>query len=106
MGPAGNDMQRLPPTVAIFQILKEARKARQHWLIRGEAIHSGGQANASSWATVQVAAIDSPVSLTVSAGQLRSERSISRRRWVCGSENSQAPPAGQASPAFQTGNCS
>ena len=43
IGPAGNDMQRLPPTVAVFQILNEARKARQHWLISGEAIHSGGQ---------------------------------------------------------------
>jgi hypothetical protein len=30
IGPAGNDMQRLPPTVAVFQILNEARKARQH----------------------------------------------------------------------------
>ena len=48
IGPAGNDMQRLPPTVAVFQILKEARNARQHWSISGEAIHSGGQGNASS----------------------------------------------------------
>jgi hypothetical protein len=30
IGPAGSDMQRLPPTVAVFQILKEARNARQH----------------------------------------------------------------------------
>ena len=30
IGPAGSDMQRLPPTVAVFQILNEARKARQH----------------------------------------------------------------------------
>ena len=58
IGPAGSDMQMLPPTVAVFQILKEARKARQHWLISGEAAsHSGGHASASSWATVQVAAI-------------------------------------------------
>ena len=57
IGPAGSDMQMLPPTVAVFQILKEARNARQHWLISGEAIHSGGQASASSCATVQVAAI-------------------------------------------------
>jgi len=28
-------MQMLPPTVAVFQILNEARKARQHWLISG-----------------------------------------------------------------------
>ena len=58
IGPAGSDMQILPPTVAVFQILKEARNARQHWLISGEAIHSGGQASASSCATVQVADID------------------------------------------------
>ena len=106
IGPAGNDMQRLPPTVAVFQILKEARKARQHWSISGDAIHSGGQGNASSCATVQVAAMVRPVSLTVSAGHLKSVRSISRVRWACGSENSQVPPASHASPAVQTGNWS
>src|SRR6201995_2227854 len=68
IGPAGSDMQRLPPTVAVFHILKEARKARQHWLIRGAAIQSGGQAKAASCATVQDAAIVSPVSLIASAG--------------------------------------
>ena len=71
IGPAGNDMQRLPPTVAVFQILNEARNARQHWLIRGAASHSGGQARASSCATVQVAAIVSPVSPIVSAGHFK-----------------------------------
>src|SRR4029077_9125073 len=75
-GPAGNDMQIFPPTVAVFHILKEARNARQHWLISGEAIHSGGQARASSCATVQVADIKSSVSVTVSAGHFRSVRSI------------------------------
>src|SRR5207342_164722 len=57
IGPAGSDMQMLPPTVAVFQILNEARNARQHWLISGEAIQSGGQVSPSSCATVQVAAI-------------------------------------------------
>src|ERR1700722_6856441 len=71
IGPAGSDIQRLPPTVAVFHILKEARNARQHWLIRGAASHSGGHARASSCATVQVAAIVSPVSLIVSAGHLQ-----------------------------------
>ena len=42
IGPAGSDMQILPPTVAVFQILKEARKARQHWPISGAAIQSTG----------------------------------------------------------------
>src|SRR3984893_6965223 len=82
IGPAGSDMQRLPPTVAVFQILKEARYARQHWSIRGAASHSGGHARASSCATVQVAAIESPASPIVSAGHLRSVRSISRFRWA------------------------
>src|SRR3981189_3360832 len=62
IGPAGSDMQMLPPTVAVFQILKEARNARQHWLIKGEAIHSGGQESASSCAPVQVADIDNSLS--------------------------------------------
>src|SRR6267142_6969833 len=105
IGPAGSDMQMLPPTVAVFQILKEARNARQHWLISGVAIHSAGQESASSCATVQVADIDNSLSLIVSAGHFRSVRSISRVRWTCGSENSQVPPASQASPAVQTGNC-
>src|ERR1700742_1540466 len=74
IGPAGSDMHRLPPTVAVFQILKEARKARQHWLIKGEAIHSGGQANPSSCATGQVAAMVRLVSVMVSAGHLKSVR--------------------------------
>ena len=42
---------------------------------------------------------------SVSAGHFRSVRSISRVRWTCGSENSQVPPASQASPAVQTGSC-
>src|SRR5207237_3513819 len=88
IGPAGNDMQMLPPTVAVFQILKEARNARQHWLISGAAIHSGGHASASSCATVQVADIDNSVSVTVNAGHFRAVRSISRVKWTCGSENS------------------
>src|ERR1700731_3321851 len=104
IGPAGSDMQRLPPTVAVFHILKEARYARQHWLIRGAASHSGGHANASSCATVQVAAIESSVSPIVSPALLRSVRSISRFRSDWGSENSQVPPASQASPAVQTGS--
>jgi hypothetical protein len=48
-------MQRFPPTVAVFQILNEARNARQHWLMRGAASHSTGQTSASSSAMVQVA---------------------------------------------------
>src|SRR3954451_15307893 len=89
IAPAGSDMQRLPPTVAVFHILNEARKARQHWPISGAASQSGGQAKQSSCATVQVAAIERWLSVIVSAGHFRSVRSISRVRWTCGSENSQ-----------------
>src|SRR5262249_36917695 len=104
IGPAGSDMQRLPPTVAVFQILKEARRARQHLSISGAASQSEGQARASSCATVQVAAMVKPVSPVVRAGHLRSVRAIRRLRWTCGSENSQVPPASQASPAAKAGS--
>ncbi len=57
----GSDMQMLPPTVAVFQILNEARNARQHWPIRGAAVHSTGSDADSSAAIVQVAAIRRPV---------------------------------------------
>ena len=96
-------MQMLPPTVAVFQILKEARNARQHWSISGEAIQSDGQAS---------------VELRHRAGgRDRKPALADRQRWpfqvgeidqpaqmACGSENSQVPPASQASPAVQTGN--
>ncbi len=105
IGPAGSDMQRLPPTVAVFQILNEARKARQHWSMTGAASHSTGQTSPSSWAMVQVAAMVSPLCPITRAGHLRSVKSTSRRKWACGSENSQVPPASQASPAVHMGNC-
>ena len=37
IGPAGRPLQRLPPTVAMFQILNEARNARQHCSNSGAA---------------------------------------------------------------------
>ncbi|MEY9427265.1 hypothetical protein ABH975_002580 [Bradyrhizobium ottawaense] len=98
-------MQRLPPTVAVFQILNDARKARQHWLISGAASQSDGQASPSSCATVHVAAMERWLSVIVSAGHFRSVRSISRFRCTCGSENNHVPPASQASPAVQAGSC-
>ena len=45
------------------------------------------------------------LSVIVSGGHFRSVRSIKRVRCVCGSENSQVPPASQASPGVQTGSC-
>src|SRR5947207_7705557 len=38
IGPAGSDMQIFPPTVASFQILKDARKERQHMRKTGAAV--------------------------------------------------------------------
>ena len=43
IGPAGSAMQRLPPTVAMFQILNEARKDRQHRLTKGAAVQCDGK---------------------------------------------------------------
>src|SRR5260370_16519435 len=40
IGPAGNDIQILPPTVAVFQILNEERNERQHSPITGAPIHA------------------------------------------------------------------
>ena len=45
IGPAGRDMQRLPPTVAAFQILNEARNELQHCRRRGSAVHCDGPVN-------------------------------------------------------------
>ena len=42
IAPAGNDMQIFPPTVAVFQILNDANRERQHWLINGAAVQSAG----------------------------------------------------------------
>src|SRR5205814_8990064 len=59
IGPAGSDMQIFPPTVASFQILKDARKERQQLRKSGAAIQCDGAfpTNGSSSTTLQVAAI-------------------------------------------------
>lgn len=92
-------MQIFPPTVAVFQILKEANNEWQHWRIKGLAIHSGGVFSASSLTTSHVAAISRPFSAMVRGAHPKARRSIRRRRWSCGSEKSQVPPASQASPS-------
>src|SRR5712672_2713159 len=65
IGPAGNDMQMFPPTVAVFQILDDDRKERQHCAIRGAAVQSAGAARATNLAIGQVAAISTPCLLIV-----------------------------------------
>jgi hypothetical protein len=94
----------LPPTVAVFQILNDARKARQHLSISGAAIHSTGAFSALSCAMVQVAAISRPFALARNGSQPSAAVSISRVSRSCGSENSQVPPPSQASPSRQAGN--
>ena len=86
----------LPPTVATFQILNDPTSAVQHSRNRGTAVHCGGPANRDRSAIVQVAAISSPASVTVSGGQPNPVTSTSSRRCTCGSEYSQVPPASRA----------
>jgi hypothetical protein len=86
----------LPPTVASFQILNDARNERQHLPSSGAALHSVGAAKRSSAPTLHVAAISSPASDAVSAGQSMASRSMSVCVLICGSENSHVPSASQA----------
>ena len=95
----------LPPTVAVFQILNDDRNALQHSPISAAAVQSAGAVKATSLAISQVAAISRLRSLTVNGSQPSPCRSIRRRRCGCGSEKSQVPPASQASPDVQCGNC-
>src|ERR1700731_4186281 len=57
IAPAGSDRQMFPPTLAVFQILKDASKAPQQSGINEAALHSDGARNASSSAILQVKAI-------------------------------------------------
>src|SRR5882757_5383529 len=98
MGPAGSDITMFPPTVASFQILKEARNARQHSGNSGAAFHSGGPVKRSSSTILQVAAISNPSGEMDSEGHLNDSRSMSVCVATCGSENNQVPPASQAYP--------
>jgi hypothetical protein len=96
-------MQMFPPTLAVFQILKDASKARQQWGINGAAVHSDGPRNASNSAILQVEAISSPSGSIWSAGHDNVSKSINARTDGCGSENNHVPPASQAKPSCQLG---
>ena len=103
IGPAGSDMQILPPTVAVFQILNEARKARQHWPISGAAIQSTGGAKGVE---LRDGAGGGDVEPVVAHRQRRPAEGAEidqPRQRGCGSENSQVPPPSQASPARHAG---
>lgn len=102
MGPAGRDIQILPPTVAALQTLNEERNASQLRGKSGPALHSSGSAAVySSW-MVQVAPTPRPVSPGTRGSQGSAVRSIRRRSSGCSTEKSQVPPASQASPARQS----
>src|SRR5260370_18795466 len=45
IGPAGNDIQMLPPTVAVFQILNEERKEPQDSPLNARGVHTCARAN-------------------------------------------------------------
>jgi hypothetical protein len=70
----------------MFQILKDARNERQHCPISFAAVQSDGNSRASSVATLQFAAIDSPLPVISSGFQSIAERSTSRESRSCGSE--------------------
>ena len=61
IGPAGSDMQMLPPTVAEFQTLNEDRNASQLFAKRVPAVQSPGGAKAYRSRIVHVAPISRPV---------------------------------------------
>ena len=65
IGPAGRDMQMLPPTVAEFHTLNEARNASQLVVISRAADQSAGAENAYSSRIVHIAPISRPASLAV-----------------------------------------
>src|SRR4029077_6888510 len=100
IGPAGSDMQIFPPTVASFQILKDARKERQHMRKRGAAVQSDGafSTNCSSSTTLQEAALFNPFFEAWREGHLSLSRSMSVWVFPCGSEKSHVPPASHAKP--------
>src|ERR1700735_2234583 len=101
IGPAGNDMQMLPPTVAVFHILNEARKASQLVAKSSEAHQLSGPVKAYSSRIVHMAPSSSPAADGVRVSQPSGARSINLRSCGCFSENSQVPPASQASPGCQ-----
>ena len=99
IGPAGSDMQMFPPTVASFQILKEARNERQHWRNSGAAVHSGGAIDEMiEFDDLARGGDFKTLGRGWSEGQLSDSRSMSVCVLICGSENSQVPPASQAKP--------
>jgi len=99
IGPAGNDMQILPPTVAEFHTLNDARNASQQVASSDPARQA--VRNAYNCAIVHMAPISRPASVTRSVFQPRASRSISRLVSGCFSEKSQLPPASHASPCCQ-----
>ena len=100
--PAGSDMQMLPPTVAVFKILKDASSDLQHSRSSGPARQSAGGLEAVQFDD-RGRSRRSPAlsSVTRSEGQANPSRSTSVSSAGCGSENSQVPPPSQAWPAGQ-----
>ena len=91
-------MQILPPIVAAFQILNDARNALQHSCTSDIAGQSPVLAKRYNSAMRQVAARLIPAGDGSIAGQWSWSRSISVSVAICGSENSHVPPPSQAYP--------
>ncbi|SKY19769.1 Uncharacterised protein [Mycobacteroides abscessus subsp. abscessus] len=97
---AANERQMLPPTVATFQILKEARSAVAHWKSSGCARQPGLAGSSASCAMVAVAAIRRPPSGSSSKGsQSMRLMSTTPLEVTCGSEKNHVPPATMRSPS-------
>src|SRR4051812_34837009 len=103
IGPAGSDMQTLPPTVAEFQTLNDARNASQLIRNSGAATQSAGASNAYRSRMVHMAPISKPSPAATRSVQPIGARSMRRRTSGWRSENSQVPPASQASPGRHVG---
>jgi len=91
-------MQILPPTVAAFQILNEARRALQQARISGAATHSRGASKRLELGDAQVALDVEPGGRGLQRGPAEMAEIDQRVGLGFGSENSHVPPASQAKP--------
>src|ERR1700739_1100021 len=101
IGPAGNAIQMLPPTVAAFHTLNDARNASQ--LVRNKlpASQPSGGTNSCSSLIVHVAPISRPPASRIRLDPPSSVRSTNQPAGGGVSENSHLPPASHASPVRQ-----
>ena len=103
IGPAGSDMQMLPPTVAEFHTLNEARNASQ-------LVVNSGAARQSIRRRERIQVSDGARGTDLQTGLARHQGVPAQRREIdeaaqaraVAPENSHVPPANQASPSRQS----